>query len=150
MVDLIKNVTLGSDPEVFIQDVETGKMISAIGLVPGYKYEPHLLSNDGHMVQHDNVMAEFNIPPCVNVMEWTKNLRFCLSEIQKIIGATNLILIKPSALFEDDQLDNPIALETGCSVDFNAYTEEVQPRVELAVSNWRYAGKNDCPCIIEI
>ena len=146
----IKNVTIGSDPEVFIQEVGTGKMISAIGLVPGYKQDPYPLSNEGHFVQHDNVMAEFNIPPCNTAIQFTRELRFCLDEIQKIIGNDKLILVKPSALFEDDQLNSIEALETGCSIDFNAYTCEIQPKVELAVSNWRYAGKNDCPCVVEI
>ncbi len=51
---------VGADPELMLVD-SSGVLVSAIGIVPGTKEEPHPVSCGA--VQHDNVNAEFNVEP---------------------------------------------------------------------------------------
>ncbi len=36
----IKDITIGADPELFIINKKTGKVVSSIGLIPGEKGNP--------------------------------------------------------------------------------------------------------------
>lgn len=55
-------VTLGADPELFIQTPD-GRMKSIIGLLGGTKEHPkNIDDNRMFKVQEDNVAAEYNIP----------------------------------------------------------------------------------------
>ena len=60
--------TFGSDPELFIFNSKTKKVISAIDKIPGYKDDPYTEGlPEGFGLQTDNILAEFNIPPVNNV-----------------------------------------------------------------------------------
>ena len=62
---LVRNITIGADPELFIIDSKTGKVVSSIGLIPGVKGEPYVGEDmpNGFGLETDNILAEFNIPP---------------------------------------------------------------------------------------
>ena len=61
----ISNVMLGSDPELFIINTKTNKVVSSIGIIPGEKGNAYRSSDmpEGYGLQIDNILAEFNIPP---------------------------------------------------------------------------------------
>ena len=64
----ILNVTIGSDPELFIINKKTNKVVSSIGLIPGEKGNPYRTKDmpEGFGLEIDNILAEFNpaaIPP---------------------------------------------------------------------------------------
>ena len=55
-----KNITIGSDPEFFVQNKD-GKLISSIGVIDGTKDIPKRLKflGNGFAIQKDNVLGEF-------------------------------------------------------------------------------------------
>lgn len=67
----LKNLTIGSDLELFIKDSKTGKLASAVGVFGGTKKEPRYINNLCY-IQEDNILAEANIPP-VTTFEDFKN-----------------------------------------------------------------------------
>lgn len=106
------DITLGSDPEIFIES--QGQIISAIGMIPGSKHEPHPISDEGHFIQTDNIAMEFNIPPCKNKEDFIKNINFVkdyLSVIAKANGAE--LSTKASSEIDPIFLDHPQAKEFG-------------------------------------
>ena len=62
--------TIGSDPELFLFNTKTGKIVSAIDKIPGYKFCPYTEGlPEGFGLQTDNILAEFNIPPVIGTEE---------------------------------------------------------------------------------
>ena len=133
-------VTIGADPEMFLQDT-TGKFISSIGLFGGTKEKPRPLKNVGFFVQEDNVAVEFNIPPDSRRKVFINNIQYAIKEIEKEIKSRHLKLaIVPSAHFELDQLNNPKAREFGCNEDLNVWTMSANPRPKAKDKTLRSAG----------
>ena len=56
---LFKNCTIGSDPEMFIVDTTTNKVISAIGIIPGEKNNAFTEKTwaKGFGLEIDNILA---------------------------------------------------------------------------------------------
>ena len=61
-------ITVGTDPELMLREKSTGRIISAAGLIGGTKGKPVQMEGlpEGYGVQEDNVMVEYNIPPCTS------------------------------------------------------------------------------------
>lgn len=143
---MIENFTLGADPEMFIVNKSNGKVISAIGLIPGTKAEPCPIKElgDGFAMQTDNILSEFNIPKCYGVSEFIDNIKIAKSYIQKYVKSINKdldILCAASMDVDSDQLQHKQAKLFGCDPDYNAYTEERNPKpVDAAKHNLRSAG----------
>lgn len=115
------NITLGADPEIFIKnDIE---IVSAEGLTDGgTKYNPKPISQEGHMIQEDGIMFEYNIPPCGNVEDWVKHHNFCLDYLRELAGKSNFALSdKVSDEINPKYLVTPQATTFGCEPDFNVY-----------------------------
>lgn len=123
---MIKNVTLGADPEVFLE--RDGQIISAEGLIGGTKYEPKLISDEGHSIQEDNIMAEFNIPPCDNAEDFVHHISYVkdyLDMVARTHGAT--LNFSASADVAPKYLRTPQAREFGCMPDYNVYLKDTNP-----------------------
>jgi len=120
----IKNVTIGSDPEMFLYSNELNKHVPVCGLIGGTKHEPKPITNDGHAIQEDNVAVEFCIPPCKTVNEFVENITFVKNYIQDtILNEKKLTLDCVSSVeFTYDDLNSEQAQTFGCDPDFNAYT----------------------------
>lgn len=131
---------IGADPEIIL--TENGEVISAEGLIGGTKENPKLISNKGHAVQEDNVMAEFNIPPSSSKNEFVENINYCLdyfSQIVELTGENMKISEKASAYFPKNQLRTRQAMEFGCSPDYNVYAKS-QNRRPFSNTNLRSCG----------
>jgi hypothetical protein len=126
------NFSIGCDPEFFLRDRNTGRLISAIPYVKGTKECPMILPRGGN-IQRDNVAVEFATDPAKSKDDFVKNIQATLEEVVKVLPADTEIVAVPSANFDEDQLDHPEALRFGCDPDFDA---------------WEIA-ENDPPCGID-
>lgn len=142
---MIKEFTVGADPEMFIINEATGEVVSSIGLIPGEKGDAYRSEDmpEGYGIETDNILAEFNIPPCRTKEEFIYAMNYMKDYIRKFVKNVNPELnIKCSAseMVGDDQLRSPEAKMFGCSVDFNAYTEDSNPKPCGESTNLRSAG----------
>lgn len=142
---MLKNITIGADPELFIFDTVKKSVVSSIGMIPGEKGDPWVdpAWKPGFGLEIDNVLAEFNIPPCTTKQEFVESISFMKDYIRQFVKQINLnydIRCKASYLVPEDQLQDPIAKLFGCSVDYNVYTEAANPKPKGEETNLRSAG----------
>ena len=112
--------TIGCDPEFFLRERKSGKLISAIPHVVGTKHEPQRLPLGGN-IQRDNVAVEVATDPADDMSKFVKNIACTLSEAVKTLPEDMEIVAIPSACFDKDQLTHPEALAFGCDPDFCAW-----------------------------
>ncbi len=124
---------IGSDPEFFLLDTETQSIVSSIGIIPGEKgnaYKPKDLPK-GYGLEIDNILGEFNIPPCDTKEDFIEAMRTMKDWTTKFMKEQNPnleMLHIASAIINEDQLQSEEAKLFGCSVDYNAYTGNPNPK----------------------
>jgi len=118
----ITGITLGADPELFVENAK-GEIISAEGMIGGTKEEPIPITKDGHAIQEDNIMVEFNIPPCTTEDEFVKNLDLVEEFLNTKLELQDNCKLNYSASAELDSkyLQTPQAKMFGCEPDFNVH-----------------------------
>lgn len=138
-------VQIGSDPELFIVNTKTDKVVSAIGLIPGKKkdaYRPAGM-HKGYGVQIDNILAEFNIPPVRSANDFIHHINYMKDYIRNYVKEKNPdldIRCVGSQHVPYDQLVGEEACQFGCDPDYNAYTEDVNPKPCGETTDLRSAG----------
>ena len=136
--------TIGSDPELFIVNVKTKKVVSAIDKIPGSKESPFTQGlPKGFGLQTDNVLAEFNIPPATNVDEFIHNIEFMKEFIRKTVKDIDEdldIMCKASSKVPLKELKHPQAKEAGCDPDYCVYTGNQNEPGKLGRSTLRSGG----------
>lgn len=142
---LIKNVTIGADPELFIINKKTGKVVSSIGLIPGEKGKPYRSKDmpKGYGLEIDNILAEFNIPPAKKEESFVNSINYMKNYIREFVAKKNPdydILCAASMIVDEDQLQSDEANLFGCSVDYNVYTEKPNPKPNVPTDGLRSAG----------
>ncbi len=136
----IKNVTIGADPEVFFEDLKTNKIISAEGLIGGSKNDPKPLAKKGCFIQEDNIMAEYNIPPCNSLDDFIHNINYVRNHLNLLAKEHNAKLSKKSSsLIEEKYLNTKQAKMFGCDPDYNVYLQTVNDPVP-SNTNFRSCG----------
>jgi hypothetical protein len=125
-------MTIGCDPEFFLKERKSGKLISAIPFITGTKDVPFRLPLGGN-IQRDNVAMEIATDPAASMDEFIGNIRNTLTEAIKTLPVDTEIVAAPSANFDPDQLKHPEALAFGCDPDYCAW--EVK--------------ENDKPCAVD-
>ena len=134
----IKNWTIGTDPELFLE--KDGKIISAEGLIGGTKNEPKPISDKGHFIQEDNVMVEFNIPPCNNAKDFVDNINFVREHLETLASLKGMKLnYTTSNKFDKKTLSTPQASQFGCEPSYNVYLKDISPTPN-SKSLWRGCG----------
>lgn len=138
---LINNVTIGSDPEMFLWSETKNKFVPVCGLVGGTKEEPLFITDKGHALQEDNVMVEFCIPPCKTAEEFAENIEFVKNYINDTVLAPLGYVTKSiaSARFDINDLQSDQAQLFGCSESYNAWTGDINS-VSRADATLRTAG----------
>lgn len=137
--------TIGADPELFIVNEKTKKVVSSIGLIPGEKGNPYVGEDmpSGFGLETDNILAEFNIPPSTDQISFINNIEYMKNYIDRFVKDKNPELgIKCAASMkvDPDQLNSPEARLFGCDPDYNVYTECMNPKPEGERTNLRSAG----------
>ena len=131
--------SIGADPELFIID-KYNRPYPAIGMVKGDKEDPHQISKEGHCVQVDNVMLEFNIPPRNNPEQTWRDIQHVMIYFNSILAPLSLkTSIQASAMFDPKHLTSDKAQEFGCDPDLDVWLERFNdpPNPE---TNLRTAG----------
>lgn len=126
----ITNPIFGADIELFLKDKNTGKFITAEGLVKGTKERPFKFNpeNKYYATSLDCTSVEYNIPPVTNPYDMWNSIELCTNYIKSIIPDNLELSYNPSVWFEDDQLQSRIARTFGCEPSLTCYSdEEVRP-----------------------
>ena len=120
----IDNITIGSDPEIFIKDIDGG-ISSAIDLFGGTKDEP-LDIGEGCFVQEDNILVEFNTPPCTDKESFIKAINYSKDYIETILIPLNKELhYSSSEKATVEILQNEKATTFGCASSYNVVKEKI-------------------------
>lgn len=141
---MIKNLTFGSDPEYFIRNKNTGKIVSSISIINGTKEDPEPLGQ-GFFILKDNILAEGNVPPVKTKNEFiyvmTELKRRITEYIQKKFPVLELY---HADCLEVDMafLSHPEAMQFGCSPYFNAWDDESHKSKDLSEETYRTAGSH--------
>lgn len=130
--------TIGCDPEFFMVN-EKGELISAIGKIPGSKFEPYMLDS-GAGLQTDNVAIEFASAVATDGPSLVKNIRETMAEISKLMPAGTDIAAIPSADFPEAELQDEEAKAFGCSPDYDAWSLKQNEMPEDINPNFRSCG----------
>ena len=141
---LIK-LTFGADPELFIINTKTKKVVSAVGLIPGEKGNPWKFDDmpEGFGLETDNILAEFNIPPVKDGISFINNIQYMQNYIDRFIKAINPdlgIKCAASQVVPASELQSEQARMFGCDVDYNAYTQEPNEKPCGEATNIRSSG----------
>lgn len=122
--------SVGADPELFLVNQE-GKVVSAIGKIGGTKSHPIPVKSlgKGYAVQEDNVLAEYNIPPCGTAATFSRAHSNMLDWLGKQVGKQGLsIKVSASEIMPQEELMDPRAMVFGCDPDFNVWALEANPK----------------------
>lgn len=133
------NFTIGTDPEFFLREKDTGKYKSAIPFINGTKRKPDILKC-GAGLQRDNVALEFASTPENTENDFVKSIHNAFIDIMEKIPAGHEIAAVPSVNFELDQLDHPEARMFGCSPDYDAYIPTQNPPAHCDDETFRSCG----------
>lgn len=117
--------TFGADPEGFI--FKGAEPVPAYGIIPGTKQSPHPVKQGA--VQVDGMAAEFNINPAKTFEEFNDNVETVISELKSFLPSGYSLRFIPSVVFSEAAFDSTPDdnKELGCSADFNAWDNSVNP-----------------------
>jgi len=139
MSKLIKNITIGSDPEFFIVN-SLEQTIPSIEYFSGTKDEPENIES-GFMLHKDNVLVEGNIPPSKTKEDFIFNMLKIKELINTRLVPHDLIIKEADAAeFAPDMLTSPESREFGCSSYNNAWTGEVTGADDMSHTTIRTGG----------
>lgn len=142
MSEKIVLLTVGSDPEFFIKNIDTNEYISSLNLIPGSKSAPEPLYElgKGFSIQKDNVLLEFCVPPVEKFDDLYNNIKKAINYVNNNLLPDNFKIVSGSgAEYAPDQLDNEYARTFGCDVSYNAWTFDIN-HVEDNDTNYRSSG----------
>ena len=142
----LNNITIGADPELFIVNENTKQVVSSVGLIPGEKGNPWVGEDmpKGFGLETDNILAEFNIPPVKDKVNFINNIIYMQEYIDRFVKNINPELgIKciASQVVPNSELQSDQAKLFGCEVDYNAYTLKENPKPKGKATNIRSAGQ---------
>ena len=115
-----RKITIGTDPEFFMREENSKKLVSAIPFIKGDKHHPIPLKHGGN-IQADNVAVEFATDPAHSTKEFVKNIKAAISDTLDILPKGFELAVLPSARFDNKELLDPKALEFGCMPDCCAW-----------------------------
>lgn len=134
------NFRLGADPETFLVD-STGKHISSIGYINADKWNPLQIPDmpKGFTLQEDNVSLEYGIPPASSADELYANIDAVMKKSLEWLPGLSFSKLS-CTVFDEDQMQHPLAHVFGCEPDTNAYTKEFNPMPKPGHPFMRSAG----------
>lgn len=128
---------------MFVFDTIENKYVPVFGMLGGTKEEP--LEIEGNVkrfsIQEDNVMAEYNIPPCNSRKDFINNNLFMIETLKTILPDNKTVLAESFAKFEEEDLIHEQAEYFGCAPSIDVYTlSDFIPVFNVASSPFRACG----------
>lgn len=117
-----RHLLVGCDPEFFVFRNSEG-IVSAHGMVPGTKAQPHAAGTGA--IQVDGLALEFNTKPAKTEEEFDKNVSEMLERLEAMLPKDHrLDRTTTTHTFSREYLSHlpDEAKELGCEADFSAYT----------------------------
>jgi hypothetical protein len=125
----LKGFTFGADPELFVKNPD-GVIVCA-DMIPGTKDEPYKVKYGA--VQRDGFAAEYNIDPCSTFAEWNRNHKAVQGQLQDMLPKGFTLVATPAHRFSPEVFEAAPdeAKELGCSPDWNAWEQSLNPPPKL-------------------
>jgi hypothetical protein len=123
--------TFGNDVEFHLFDVEQKKMVSAIPVLKNDKNSPIDLG-DGIKLYADNILVETSFPPYESKNEMLDRFKTVLSRIQTKLGKKYRLVPKAAHEYGAEELQDPKALEIGCTTNYNAWEVCANPSLSFS------------------
>lgn len=127
MERIFDKLLVGADPELFLQNPNSGAFVSAHNYVKGTKEQPFPV--DKGAVQLDGTAAEFNIYPAKTANEFVGNIRTVMARLAEMThGSGYQLVAEPVADFDPVYFDTSIPTSAkilGCDPDYDAW--ELRP-----------------------
>lgn len=133
-------IRCGADPEVFLQDAN-GKHISVIGYIQADKWNPRPVPGmaKGFTLQEDNVALEYGIPPAASADEFVSHIQSVMERSKEFLPGLSFSKLS-CTIFDEDQMEHPLAHIFGCEPDYCAWTNEQNPKPRPPHEFMRSAG----------
>jgi hypothetical protein len=124
-LDAREGFKFGADPELFV--FKDGVPVTAEGLIPGTKAEPHKVECGA--VQVDGMAAEFNIDPASSFKDFNHNIEAVMKQLEALLPPSHELRAVPAVTFDKEVFDAAPekAKELGCQPDYNAWKGQVNP-----------------------
>lgn len=137
-----KNVTIGADIELFLQDKELKEVVSAEGFIKGTKNEPFNFdkTNKYFATSLDNVATEFCIPPVTNKKDFINYIKKAVDYINSTVPNNLCTVVAPAAIFADKFLQTDNAKTFGCEPDYCVWTRSMNEKPSAPNPNLRSCG----------
>jgi len=124
----MRNLLVGADPEVFVQDIETKEICSSIDILPGTKEDPYKTKHG--YVHRDNVLAEINVKPANNPTDFCKNVQNVLCDLKELLKERGKTYsVTTSHELHEKYISHYMAKRFSCDPDFNVWRLEDPPRI---------------------
>ena len=135
---MTKLALIGADPEAFV--ARGANIYHCIDMLGGSKDNPRTVMFGA--VQEDNVLFEFNVDPTADPHEFLRNINEVLAQGSDILSDFGLRIRPNVSSHIYDSLDGfpDKAFEFGCTPDYNAMTNEENPRPSAENLLLRTAG----------
>ncbi len=117
-------LTVGSDPELFLRERSSGKIVSAIPVVK-FDKENRIDLKNGFNFYYDNVSVEGNVPPATSKDEFVGNIATLIERIEKHLGGKYEAVPVASHVFPEAELQDEAAQVIGCNPFFLSHSQEV-------------------------
>jgi hypothetical protein len=132
--------SIGSDPEAFIINNNSGLVVSAKRFTYGTKSEPEDML-DGYALLNDNILIEGNVPPATNKYEFSRNMFVLWNMMEGRAKERDAHLHNTDHMtISEALLATPEAQEFGCSSFRDAWNELVEIQTPQLNGNNRPAG----------
>lgn len=118
-------ILYGSDPELFLKHIPSGKIVSALPILKRDKNNPIDLKSGISKFYYDNALIEFSFSPSEEKQNYINTLKESFAEIKKQIGIDYMVVPQAAHVFEREEIPEEELWIRGCNPDLDIYKQQV-------------------------
>lgn len=122
---------IGSDVEFFVRN-SLGDVIPAYTVIDHDKNDP--IVNQDIKLYYDNVLLEFNIPPCKSIREFIENIESGINFAESKIRP-HFLDTSASTYFSPEFMSDSRSQVVACDIEYNAYNMQPNYFIQDALKN---------------